>query len=241
MSTPTQLNLPSNPRFLLNFTLLTTLLFSAYYAPPFSLYDGLEKSYFESFWLTDPSDPLRNQYCDLRINAQIPQYLSSFVEREIVVSVENISTTEAASAIIIVKPEVSSSELKSVFIFQSAQASINDRYEGSSSLQFDNIPPRGVETKNLTVKVSPKLEEKTEVDFQFYLWKADCDEDLLTPNTRIRATVDADKTIIQSFLQVLLLPPLANGVLPLIALFFALLYEGVISEIEEKSHSQDLD
>ncbi|MEW5987974.1 MAG: hypothetical protein AB1791_15180 [Chloroflexota bacterium] len=220
-----ELGLSRRPRFWINSVVLAVIFLWLYYTPPVFLYDRLEKAYYGHYW----SGPLAERTNELNIEIRIPQYISSFVANEVLVSVKNITTTEPITKIGYITPTLIIEAEEGVLLMQSEE----DRktsFEGSSVLAFGALPPHASATKSLWLKASPEQSGPVELDFYLVGKKLKP----LRPQVPTIIIVNRNKTIAQAFVRTILLPPLANGFLPALALFFSLLLEGSLRSTDKK-------
>lgn len=212
-----ELSLPRNPRFLVNTLWLIAVLFFLYYGWP-RLYQDLNEAYQNSFWHPVASIPSSDE--SVGINLQVPRYVSSLVEREVVVTVTNLDASNWVTPTIVIKVD-NIPQMGTTILLQPTDRVGLDHYTGSTVFHFDPIPPFGQVTQSAWVRVGARYQER-EIDFRLFL----NNEPLSSGGISTKASVDLGMTIWQGMVQFLLLPPLANIFLPALALFLSLLYEG---------------
>jgi hypothetical protein len=245
-----ELSLPRSPRFLINTLVLTLLLFGVYYRPlPYSdndsqpLHKKLTDAYYAAFW--QEAAP-RTSPEGVALQALWPLYVSSLVEREIVIGITN-NTTATLNAIVVITAykdfaENAPATQQQWLIWQSESQPTSNGYGGRSVLNLGDVPPRGQVTESLWVKVSPVGQPPESVFFRAYVyWTYPEDSErlcrssqesppceLIAP-TAPRTYVDPTQTVWQGIVKALLLPPLNNLLLPVLALFLTLSYEGLLA------------
>lgn len=245
-----ELGLPRSPRFLINTVILTILLFGSYYGlfsykSENSLHKNLTEAYYKGFW----QEPKRDSSADVSLQIVWPRFVSSLVEREIVVSLTNNTKNDIEPIVIvsaIFSERTSNNALQQWLIWQTESQFGNNRYNGRSILNLGIIPPEGQVTESVWVRVAPVGNVPDRIPFDAYVqWTHPNNPDrvceteektgargeicILRVAPAPQATVSALQTVWQGIVRVLLLPPLTNLFLPLLALFLSLSYEGLLA------------
>jgi hypothetical protein len=208
--------------------LLVVFLFVLYYL---IFFPWLNQVYLAQFWNTLSScysfdtegectvDNQGQAQGDLSLDFQIPKYVSDFVEREIVINIRNRSG-KSRSVTLVVAPETQ--EHLNVRIRQDAKEA-----EGvqSGSMTFD-IPAYATASGKIWLKAeectraggraSPGVLGQS-VPLRFYLQGHEL---TLQPKPDWPYVVPW-KTLLHSFIKVILLPPWSNGLLPALAIAWA--------------------
>lgn len=210
-----ELGLPRNPRFLVNTIWLAALFIGLYYSWP-RLHQHLDSVYNDNFWYVVSFPTSEN----IEVSLQLPKHVSTLVEREVVLTVTNLDSSEWITPTIVIRAG-SSSQLGISILLQPTESLGQDYYTGSTIFSFDPIPPHGQVTTSAWVRVDSRYQEQ-DIDFQVFLNNRFLDSGGMST----KANVDLNKTIWQGIVQFLLLPPFANLFLPALALFLSLLYEG---------------
>lgn len=200
--------------------LLSISMFLVYYFLPSPLFHQLENAYLEHFWQGEPKEI---QGTELEIEIRVPRYVSSFVEREIVMSIRNLTDSSISAGIIV--------SIEDALAIVRADTEIAaSTYSGSSTVPFGIIPPKGTITRGLWFQ--PLIAEQESIHLAFYL-QTGADVKSLT-NGRTSIAVSSEKTLVQSFIRVLLLPPWLNLFLPITALILTWFREEFIQDLERE-------
>lgn len=177
------------------------------------LYTRLENSYYGHFWKSKVyhSD-------DLSITFRIPQYVSSFIEREIIISVENLEKKPIDVTIIISATTITSNEPVLLQIQSNKTSNDQNILEGSSAVHFFSIPARATDIKSVWVRLP--ITQSDDILFHFFRDTAAGLVGLDLKDKTIART-DSYCTLLQSLIKTVLLPPWSNGFLPALALIIA--------------------
>lgn len=241
-----ELGLPRSPRFLINTVILTILLFGSYYGLLYKSEDSLHKrlteAYYKKFW----TKPQIESSVGVSLQIVWPLYISNLVEREIVISLTNNTEDEIEPVVVVTavfSETTSDAEPSPQWLIWQTESQLGDNgYNGRSILNLGTIPPEGQVTESVWVRVAPVGNAPDQIPFDAYVqWtypnntELKCEtEEKTGANGEIcilrvapapQATVSTLQTIWQGIVRVLLLPPLTNLFLPLLALFLSLSYE----------------
>ncbi len=208
------------------------------------LYPGLERTYYGHYWTAEPY-PIADS--DLKIDVLTPRYIYSFVEREIKIQVENTDSADRLIDVVVracqpvneYTDECNPPDQFMVLMCSSKSDTTIGCNAGGNFVSYGVIPSKGIATRNIWVSIKPvRLDKKywwpskwedmvnNEIKFVYYV-RTSIESTfqpvyLRGPST---ATVSPGPTLLQSFISIILLPPWANGVLPLLALFVTRLFE----------------
>ncbi len=227
-----------NPKKILIF-LLTFIFLVMYYVDvddsqfPF-LYGKLENAYYQNYWVSARYDnPSRSEFDDLLITVHIPAYVSTVNDAELLVTIENQSVNQDWEGNIVVNTQSDVNLLMRV---------INDdaiAIQGKNAIAFAPIVPHTTVSKGTWLRIAPGSNDALPkiINFTFEAIKIcekvdqssssndvsqppapsedECNGETaaFTPTGVTYATINSNKTIAQSFIKKILLPPWSNGVL----------------------------
>jgi hypothetical protein len=196
---------------------LIFLFFEAYYASPGFLYEKLENAYYENFYRGDPVKD--EKITSLQMEVRLPQYIASLVEREVLVTFRNVTSQELTDINFIIVGQTVEEPKENIALITKTLPS-DEATADASVISIEVIPPYSTITRSIWIKVPPG--QKGEVQMQFHLMMEGIDT--ASPvfiDGQTVVEINSSKTITQSFVQALLLPPWSNGLLPILALFWA--------------------
>ncbi len=216
---------PHTPAGWRNGILLTTFLFLLYYV---WFFPSLKQVYLDQFWqpnracydfdtpdgVCDGKDPQHQG--DLEIAVSVPQWVSDFVEREAIVTIQNISDKDIQTTLRVV-PGASPNQQRPL--------KIRIRPDGektsvglSEAFLTVSLPVSSTVTGKFWFQVEDKITETDSIPLYFYL------DHKINLQSNV-STVVRWKVLLYSFITVILLPPWSNGLLPTLALFWAWSFE----------------
>jgi hypothetical protein len=214
---------------------ISLILFTTYYLPPFFLYEKLQNFYNQTFW----DSAYQVTYEDLEIKVRAPKYIASFVQREMIISVQNkgADDTEAADSVPVYEFDivvVAQHEGNPVILpIRSEFSNSGFEFAGSNVIPFGRIPDQGILTRQVWVR-QPLSYSSTPITgtitLSFFILEPN--KTIPTPLVEITGSnescinnpcliIDPHRTIQQSLIQTIMLPPWSNGFLVALALLFA--------------------
>ncbi|KAA3642004.1 MAG: hypothetical protein DWQ07_25750 [Chloroflexi bacterium] len=199
--------------------ILALFLFLLYYL---LFYPFLQDIYNQQFWIFPKETPSTN-ISSAKLDFRIPKYVADFTSRDIQIHILNGS--EQFSERIIVKAEIDNlSDLgtaaPSPIIYLAAFQDQENVYNGTSVVLSRKLPPRAYVNQIVSIRAE-NVAERTEIDLDFYVG----DEKLVSLETPNRPTFDRFATLTHSFIQIFLLPPWSNGIVPILALMITVFLE----------------
>lgn len=218
-------------------------------------YSQLETSYFGNFWINHPVEEL--EYIDLTL--YVPRHVSNLSEREMLISITN-TYSEPVNVVLATSAAVDEEHAEdSVVLIREGSTVEPNTYVGSSDITFNSIPPGAIQTRQMWIKTLGQIEGDIELlvsigitrarDGSPLFWGADgVDEsnssdlenyvprldEISFDNTTIIETA-AGRTISQSLLRLILLPPWSNGLIPLLVIVSVYLFN--LGEFRKKCES----
>lgn len=217
---------------------LTIILFFfvVYYLPPFFLYGRVQKAYYNGYSLTAPSQLLNSK---LMFDLQTPKYISNFLQREVIISVRN-DDAERNLALLV---QATMNKESVTLPIQVEKISTEFEQDSVNLIDLGAIPKNGTVTKQFWIRTPTYLTDTTKIALSFLVSidmaapqalrfnEQDINQgetcECPYPSGCICVTNESTKTVEQSLVQTILLPPWSNGLLITLALIVAWGFEWI--------------
>ncbi len=186
------------------------------------LYGRLEEGYRGGF-----NYPIAKNSAPVEVHMASPKYISSMAERDLLVSITN-PTTSTMSILIIPKVVLPANSDSTYFVFIGLP-NVQGEFRESGALHFTNIPPGATISQEVNLKLIGQeiADDNVLIEFDIILPGEGGGNNVrraLDLQPPVNMKIHSVRTLVQNLIAFVLLPPWANGFLPLVALFAVYLY-----------------
>lgn len=202
------------PRTVTGWILSLILVFASFFIYYNYIFDKLSKLYYgdnqQSVFVADTTAD------GLDIKVYIPAYISRFDSKELVVSVTATRDVQGV--------QVKVREKNSLLWFCAERPSLlNACQESDNTLNFGSLTAGKEKIQRLWLMVAPRVSMSTEnLYYSFWVQEKELD---FGENAELKSSLNNQATFLNALLVSLLLPPWANGILPVMVLFVVYSFE----------------
>ena len=199
---------------------LFALLMLFYYG---ALYGPLEDAYRAGFRYSRDRKSTIDEEREI-IRVALPRYLSGMTERKLFVSVTNpASAVEPITVTLIPQLSIGTESPSEYYVFLTSSGG-DSNTSRNGLLTFENIPPGATIAREAILReMGPREANRTFVFSLDIIRPNGARETLEFPDVAT-VTIDPVRTLLQNLVAFVLLPPWANGFIPLMALFCVYLF-----------------
>lgn len=187
-------------------------------------YPRLDMAYHSGFIYVEDRSSENNteNQTPIDINLAYPRYVSNITERRLLVSVRN-RDEKAITATIVPKIIMDGADLTRQYVFlTSMDSSGNMRRNGV--LTFEDVQPGATVSQEAVLQVNGIMNQTAPVKLEFDLVLPGKEPRVIDVDERTPMRIDVTRTLVQNLVSFVLLPPWANGFIPLFALFAVYLF-----------------
>jgi len=199
-------------------------------------YPRLDMAYHSGFIYVEDRSSENNteNQTPIDINLAYPRYVSNITERRLLVSVRN-RDEKAITVTIVPKIIMDGADLTRQYVFlTSMDSSGNMRRNGV--LTFEDVQPGATVSQEAVLQVNGIMNQTAPVKLEFDLVLPDKEPRVIDVDERTPMRIDVTRTLIQNLVSFVLLPPWANGFIPLFAVFAVYLFGLSEARITWKSY-----
>lgn len=188
-----------------------------------SLYSRLEDAYREGFVYTRDRQSTRDNTLPV-IRAALPRYLSGMTDRKLFISVTNPESASGAITVTVIPVLSIDTETPSRYYVFLTSVDVEGNTSQNGILTFESVPRGATIAQEATLRVMGPQEPDDTITFKLAIIRPDGTREPLELEKSTTMTVDPVRSLLQNLVAFVLLPPWANGFIPLMALFSVYLF-----------------